>query len=352
MSGIAASASRLAGLFGEFLAWWQRELKALVPAALRRALASERRWTVLDLSGKAPALWRCVGGRESELAAEGSLDEAALIALLRRRRHRGRVVLRIPTERVLRRRLELPLAARDDLARLLAFEMDRLTPFKAKEVRFGHRILATDPAARRLTVEFEVAPREVVDAALERARRLGVWPARIEAGGEIDFAQDDGRAGGRHSRLDLTLAGLALLLATIAAYLPLERQRAGLVALQSELALVRAEAEAAMALRDEVARHLVDRDRVLAQRLATPLAVAVLKELTTRLPDHSYALEVTLHSGEIHLQGYSEAASELIALLEASELLARAQFRSPVTRDPRIGRERFNLSAEILKGHD
>jgi general secretion pathway protein L len=337
---LASALPRLRGLAGGFLAWWMGELRALVPARLRRLLAADRRGTVLDLAGPQPVVRARNGGREEELGRFATSDDPALRRLLRRRRRRDRLTVRIPPARALFKRIELPLAARENLAQVLAFEMDRLTPFKAAEVRFGYRVLASDAATRRLAVELEVVPRPVVEAALDTARGLGVRPARIEAAAGVNLLPDEAQPGHGYRRLNLALAGLALVLAALAAYLPLERQRASLRTLQAELAVVRAEAEAAMALREAVDERLAARDRVVAQRLATPLAVELLDELTARLPDHSWALELTL-------RGYSAAASELIGLLEASERFRRAQFRSPVTQDPRVERERFNLSAEI-----
>jgi general secretion pathway protein L len=102
-------------------------------------------------------------------------------------------------------------------------------------------------------------------------------------------------------------------------------------------------------LRETVAERLAARDRVLAERLSAPLAVAVLLELTGRLPDHSYAIELSLRDGEARLQGFSAATSELIGALDASPLFRSPEFRSPVTSDPRVGRDRFDLSAGIVQ---
>ena len=44
---------------------------------------------------------------------------------------------------------------------------------------------------------------------------------------------------------------------------------------------------------------------------------------------------------------YAATASELIGLLDESQLFKTPQFRSPVTQDPRSGSERFHLSVEL-----
>ncbi|NIQ97756.1 MAG: PilN domain-containing protein, partial [Desulfuromonadales bacterium] len=54
---------------------------------------------------------------------------------------------------------------------------------------------------------------------------------------------------------------------------------------------------------------------------------------------------------QVMLSGYSDSSSELIGLLEQSDLLEEVRFSSPLTVDQRIGLERFNLSAK-LQGND
>ena len=80
----------------------------------------------------------------------------------------------------LRKALDLPLAAEDDLDQLLRFEMDRLTPFRAEDVVFAQRVLERDPERQRMTVELQVAPRAVVEQALAMAAACKVRPTRVE----------------------------------------------------------------------------------------------------------------------------------------------------------------------------
>ena len=66
--------------------------------------------------------------------------------------------------------------------------MDRLTPFRADEVYFAQRVLASDAAGRRITVELQVAPKRVVEQALATAQRLGLSPARVELAADAPAA--------------------------------------------------------------------------------------------------------------------------------------------------------------------
>ena len=49
------------------------------------------------------------------------------------------------------------------------------------------------------------------------------------------------------------------------------------------------------------------------------------------------------------VSGYSGKASALIGLLEESAFFDEVSFSSPVTLDPKVGLDRFNLSAKVVE---
>jgi general secretion pathway protein L len=318
----------------DFLRWWGRELAALVPARLYR-LGWRPRETVLEYDGQGLRLLERRGATERVLDEPGG-------------RRRG--VLRLAASRVLVRRVALPEAALPDLDQVLGFEMNRLTPFKPEEVRFARRVTGRDPALRQIQVELRVVPRALVAAGLAEVARRGLAVRRIELGGQppLEAAAEDGAAAaGGWQRRDLLLLALVVALAAAALLLPLERDGRRLAALEAQAEPARAEAEAAQELRQEISRLLEQRDVLATRHLTHPLVVEVLNEVTRLLPDHSHVEDLTLRGGELQLQGYSAAPGALIEILETSPLFAEVQFRAPVTRDPRLERDRFHLSARI-----
>jgi general secretion pathway protein L len=341
-----------------FLAWWVAELRGLVPSRLRQHERRQRQRLVLTLRGAGVALSEGAGDREERLG-EAALDAPAevdaLCATLRRVRHRRRgVTLRLGPEQGLRKMLELPLAARDDLGQLLRFEMDRLSPFRADEVQFAHRVLASDPASRRMTVELQMAPRTVIEHALGVAERFQVVPeaveladAGVDPAGALNLMPHESGGASQASRLNRALVVLALLLAAAAVAIPLRQQRSTAEDLERQVAAARTTAEQSLALREQLdelhtsARFLID------QKTTTPLVAEVLAELTRLVPDQAHVVQLTLRGRELQLHGFARTASELIGLLDQSALFHAPQFRSPVTQDPRQEAERFHISVEL-----
>ena len=176
--------SLLRSSIGAFLGWWLGELGALVPRRLRQQGRRERRGPVLIFGRQQSVVLQRTGDDERVL---GSVETDApdhdqrLSQLLKQvKRRRRPVTVRLSDELGLRKVLDLPLAAKDDLDQMLRFEMDRLTPFRADEVYFAHRVLGSDARNRRLSVEVQLAPKRELERALETARSFGIVPPRVE----------------------------------------------------------------------------------------------------------------------------------------------------------------------------
>ena len=353
-----------------FFRWWGREMAACLPVRLRERFGRTRQRLVIEVS-EAAAAFTYEKGRESQPLGEISISSADLAgqrdagqreAVARILREAGlgaaEVILRVPREKVLRRLVDLPSAAAENLREVLGFEMDRHTPFKAEEVYFDYRLEGSDPERKRIKVDLVVIPRTVADQAVQLATSWGIAPDQLAAGDEPDDGArpfnllPPGAARPRTGfgrRLAAKLAVLALVLLAAALYLPLKHDREVLAVLEARLAQVRAEAIQADGLKTQVEK-ILERSRFVVERKRDEHGITeLLDEVTRVLPDHTWVLKFGLRDGRLTLSGYSAKPSSLIGLLERSEMLSEVRFSSPVTMDQKIGLERFNLTA-VLSG--
>jgi general secretion pathway protein L len=336
-----------------FFDWWWRELASLVPRRLRRATRREGRMLVLEFGEVESLLLERTASGERVLGTGAPDFDQGLSALLQRRRRRA-VTVRLRPELGLCKQLELPAAARDDLQQVLRFEMDHLTPFSADEVYFAQRVLHSDASNRRISVELQLAPKRVVEQAIETARRFGVVPSRIElaearAKGEaLDLLPGAPRESAREGRLHRALGLLALVLAVIAVGIPLQRQRATVAELEAQVATAQANAEESLALREQLDQLTRSAQFLVAEKTRRAMMTEVLAELTRLLPDQAHIVQLQLQDGTVQLHGFAATASDLIGLLDQSPLFNTPEFRSPVTQDPRSGTERFHVSVELV----
>ena len=352
--------SRLFGLIARFFGWWFGELAACV-APLKRLFRGRPsvlavRWdgdvVVLRLRGRQGAREL---GRVPFAEDDPAASRAAVARALKGVALGGvEVALELPAERVLQRTIDLPLAAGENLREVLGFEMDRHTPFRAEDVAFDYHVVATDRAAQRLLVDLAVAPRALVDGSLRQAAELGIAADRVGVAGAddakpFDLLAADRRAGrGRGTRrLTLALAAGAAALLAAAVLLPLQRQQAVLAAYEARLADSRNAAAEAETLKRRLADSLGRNEFLASRRRTTPLVEALLNELTLRLADDTWLVQLRLVGKELTIAGYAPTASALIPVLEDSDYFADVRFNSPVMTDARLSRERFNLAAKI-----
>src|SRR5262249_10806299 len=149
------------------------------------------------------------------------------------------------------------------------------------------------------------------------------------------------------NRLAIGLAVLAVMLAFIAGYLPLYGKQRTLAAYEAQLAESRRAAQDAEQLKQRLNQRL-EHDRFLVDRRASlPDATVLLAEVTDRLPDDTWLIQLRWQGDKLAIAGFSPTAAALIAGLEDSPLLSEVRFGSPVTADPRMGIERFNISAAV-----
>lgn len=338
-----------------FFAWWLNELAGLLPRSWNFDRRRRRRLLVLVCGTDETALFEGSGAGQRLIARSDSGDAEALRALIGRTRSRPRdAIVRLPAHRGLRKTLDLPAAARGDLDQLLKFEMDRLTPFRADEVVFAHRIVGTDPHSHRLMVELQLAPKAVVDDALDVARSLNLVPARVELGdvptaedGALDLLPDQRTGTSGMSRLNRILALLAIALTAAAVAIPLQQRRSTAADLEVEVAAARAAAEASLELRERLEQVSASTNFLAVQKMRIPMTSVILAEVTRTVPDQAYLTRLDWHGGTLQLEGLAEGAAALIGVLDRSPMFGAPQFRSPVTPDRRSELERFHVSVEL-----
>ncbi len=343
-----------------FLGWWLAELGGMLPLSLRTAFAPGGQRLLLAVSQDELTV-TLESASERQLLGRFTLQaERVDPQISRLARRPAERVLCLPPAKVLRRRIELPLATEENLRQVLGFELDRETPLSAEQAYFDYRLLERDAVRRVLRIELLVAPRAAVDEARRHLERFGLAPHRATVIGDdgveadLNLLPEPERA--RSTRvprvINALLALVALVLLGLALALPLAHKREALARLEPLVREARNEAVAARELRDSLTQLSAEARFVLQRRLALTPALDLINELTQLLPDDTWARQLILRNGELQLMGESDSAEPLLQLLEASPLLSNVRFRSPVVQDERAGLERFHLSADYAVGGD
>ncbi len=354
-------------LAARFWTWWRAEFLEFFPPPTRAWLLDR---------GDRKFVLRADGPRQLAPANPGPEDAAQPIgpnelrditldeALARRglRRDATSVILEIDKSAFFVRRLDIPASAQGNLARLLASELERKTPFRPEQVLFGHVARPHPDNAEKLKVEQWIVRRDLVEKALAGSG-LGmddidlIQPARgAEDHGEPptiplrSAKTDDASTWFRKSAIGL--CGAAAFFVALGVGVTMWRQEQ----LNGEL-----EAKVAdLSTRAAKVRQLADRATGESQLLATlrqerakyPLLGNIWEELSRILPDGAYVTELRLSEGRggervVDLIGLADSAVGLPALFDKSPIFSDAALTSAITPDAQQKKEGYSLQAKI-----
>jgi len=104
------------------------------------------------------------------------------------------IYIGIPSDRVIFREIELPLAVKENLASTLAYEMEKYVPLSAAEVYYDYQIIAEDKAREVLTVALSVVKQSDLEPCLKVAASLDLTASGISpgsAGAANSFMRDE-----------------------------------------------------------------------------------------------------------------------------------------------------------------
>jgi general secretion pathway protein L len=149
-------------------------------------------------------------------------------------------------------------------------------------------------------------------------------------------------------RLNLALAAGCVVLLALVLGQWLHNRQAALTKMQVEVDSMRGEAQQVAALRQQLQDN-AGAAGFLARRKKNSIgALNLLQDVTARLPDSAWLERFTVdNTGRIGLQGQSQQAARLLDALKDSTLITDASFQGSIQPDPRTGKERFYLTAQV-----
>jgi len=291
------------------------------------------------VAGSAAALRRLVE------AQGGRLDHLTLV---------------LPPDVFIRKTIELPAAAEENLDQVLGFELDRHTPFKASQARYASRVLERSADHANIRVDLVAAPKDKVEAIAGRLTALGAQLSAIipEIGGtqwrELNLQEEatsQRSVLGGFSRLNVALAGLFVILLIAALTIPVWQKRQAAIALLPRLGAVKVESERVQKIRAELEQLVSDANFIQGKKHAAVPASLLIEDLAKVFPDNTWVaiLEVKPNAKlrELVLTGEAASATKVVELLDQLPYLKNPTFRSPLTKVPGQTSERFVIAAEI-----
>lgn len=320
----------------------------------------------LDLSDQKVALVeRTAGGLKLRDAASHRADDFELQVerILKRVAGRGggeaAVDLLLPRELTLARVETFPAEARRNLRDETWWRLESITPYRPEELCYDVSLLGVEPKTGFLEVSVAVAPRDIVEEAIDYARRWGFSPQKVTASAEIP-----GFAGGPlfHQAADLqgetrslrrgaaALAAAALLLAAVGVSRGVAARDAQLQHVQATASAAKAELEEAESVR-AAALALADRAMLPSQRRrARSFAVDWMETLAGALPPETVVDRLTVSDGRLRVEGAAANAEAALAAVNLADAFKDARLaEGPVRIQAGPRRQRFVIEATLAR---
>lgn len=338
------------------LGWLATELKALTEP-------DETARFALDLSNQQVTLVERAGGGERIRGSvsqddpdfNGGLAELRRI-VARRRGGKAPVDLLLPPELTLFRIETFPAEARRNVRDEAWWRLDMLTPYRPEELCYDVAELGVEPTTGFIDVHIAVAPREIVEEAVNYARAWGFEPQRVSS---RDRAYGFPRGPLFHqaaSRLSetrtLRTAAFGMLAATLAL---------GVIGSARAVSERHAIAEAAVARQSEtddtLQKALAMRQRTLsladramlpaARREGERMVVDWMNALAAALPPETVAERIIISGGALRIEGLADNAEAVLAALDTAEEFSDVRYAAPVADSGGRPAHRFAIEARL-----
>lgn len=350
------------GLRG-FIHWWSAGLRAWLPLRWQRLLSANADRLLLQVQGDGVHLRRQRDDSVRDiamlpLAMPGAVDGRDPLAGVLADAAVGLPRwLVLPASQGLRRPLLLPAAARERLREVLAFEIERQTPFAAADVFHDGRLLGVREDGQ-LQAELVVVPRRALEA---QTAQLGALAGSLAG---VDLLDAEGRTLGvnllpfaqrLHQRnpwrvwnIVLGVAGLLALAFALAQVV--DNRRAAADALQVDVAKRSEQARGVSQQRQRLVDDVEGGRYLQAQRNERASAIEVIDALSPRLPDGTYIEKLTIEGEQLTLIGLSNQAAALVGKLGGATQWHDAALSGALQTDPRTRMDRFTVVAQLRGG--
>lgn len=329
----------LAALARRGFAWWGEELAGMIPARCRALLFAR---STLFAEQTAEGRWRVWRNGRSTGAG------------LTRSEARRSVGILMPTDAVLVRELELPRMPRADVRRMIALDIDRLSPLNPDLVYFDVDVIDTSGPGSRQKVLLGLAPRAAATEAVEAARAAGLYPGRLsvslddrDRAPRFDFlpqvlaAKGERPAGSRRA----WLWGAVMLLMAFNLAALVGRDVASVADLNRMVEAQRPAASAAMRVRAAVDAEEARRRDLLARRAAAD-PLAMLNAVTEAVPTGAWVQHLEWNGRNLRLVGFKTGGLDIGAAVRGSGAFINPRAAAAGTATGNVAGQPFDVTAD------
>ncbi len=286
-------------------------------------------------------------GHDSEKAFDMLLGEGMSAP---KRRVAKIVNLHLSPSFFLKIELLFPKKALGEVAQAMALHIRQNTPFSESEIVWRYKVQKRD--ATTVLVMLYILKKPVLESVCGMFESMGarVRMVHLQNTGLMFFDNTPAIIPAQKFWQRITKAALVLaaIAALSASYFNYQKRAEVLARIKAENIALQ---EKALALREARTAQETEATRIASflSRLQKDREVlALITSLSNLLPDSTWLAQLTLRRSDIRLAGFStDDPSNLIIKLEESPYFRQVVLTGPITREPRLGQNRFEMALAL-----
>lgn len=265
----------------------------------------------------------------------------------------------LSNEEALVRKIALPQAAKENLDEVIGFELDKYVPFNIEQVQLGYKIDREHTTDDKLLLDLAVIPKQKVLDVLQLCDDKSIFLDSIDVNLEnetnaprslgVNLLPSDKRKAKDFTNLKinaaLSLIVIALVYFVMLTSLSNKQDKIDKLTVINEQ--LQKQARSSKLLNKELKSAIISSKFLQNKKLEHPAMMQIFSEVSSILPDNTYLTRFKLDHNKLEITGQSANANSLIPLLNESKNWYVPQFIGAVVPDPRSGKEKFTIKAEL-----
>lgn len=340
----------------QFMNWWGENLYRGLPSSLRSLFrASQPSLNLYMVNERLAVSWQQDGKRREygEYALDSAFDFARLAKKVARSRN-YQLKLELDERQALHLQHTFPEGVQENIKQVVGYQLDRITPFSLDTAYFDAKVAKYDKANKLVVADIYVSPKAHVEEYLAKLRAFGIPDINVISALASSTQLTKGLntiavAPASASLVPFYLFIMALI-ASLATPILYKERRLGQI--DGAIASLQQKASAQIEVRDQLLAAEETLTFIGEKRKTAPVMLDVVEHLSAEIPPHTWVERLEITGNQVQIRGESEQALSLIDTLEISPYFDTVSFKSPVTRNPSSGKDKFHLQANVEAAHE
>lgn len=338
------------------MSWWGDNLYRGLPSALRSLFRASQPSLALYMANERLALsWQQDGKRRE--CGEFVLDSAFDFSRVAKKAARSRnyqLKLELDEKQALHLQHTFPEGVQDNIKQVVGYQLDRITPFTLDNAYFDAKVAKHDKANKQVIADIYISPKQHIEQYLNKLRHLGVPEIQVISAMASPTQLTRGLSGNATAPVAASLIPFYLFLFALTASLiaPIWYKDRRLGQIDEAIASLQQQASAQIEVRDKLLAAEEALSFIGEKRKTAPVMLDVVEHLSMEIPPHTWVERLEITGNQVQIRGESEQALSLIDTLEVSPYFEAVSFKSPVTRNPSTGKDKFHLQATVEAAHE